>query len=81
VLVLALIWAANITYKSSGNLVFSFAILWGLSWLIVDFINSNNVNTSLGYTTILGIFLIIFITYVSRSSTKKIEEKETKIIK
>ena len=78
VLVLALIWAANITYKSSGNLVFSFAILWGLSWLIVDFINSNNVNTSLGYTTILGIFLIIFITYASRSSTKKIEEKETK---
>jgi prolipoprotein diacylglyceryltransferase len=78
VLVLALIWAANITYKSSGNLVFSFAILWGLSWLIVDFINSNNVNTSLGYTTILGIFLIIFITYASRSSTKKIEEKDPK---
>ena len=78
VLVLALAWAANITYKSYGNLAFSFAILWGLSWLIVDFTNSNNLNTSLSYTTILGIFLIIFITYASSSSTKKIEEKETK---
>ena len=81
VLVLALAWAAKITYKSYGNLAFSFAILWGLSWLIVDFTNSNNLNTSLSYTTIFGIFLISFTTYVTRNSTKKFEEKETKNFK
>ena len=81
VLVLALIWAVKITYMSNGNLVFIFAILWGLSWLIVDFTNNNNLNTLIGYTTIFGIFLIIVSTYLSRNPSKKFKEKNLNFTK
>jgi len=76
ILSLALILATKIINKSKGNLAFSFSILWGLSWLVVELTKSNDLNTSLGYTAIFGIILLTCITYLSRKSTKIYEAKK-----
>ena len=64
----ALIWAAFITRRSGGNIVYVFPIAWGLAWLAFKSFTQSPITNSIGISALSGLVILFIATFLSRKT-------------
>lgn len=67
-LALALIFAVAVIRKSAGNIVYTFPIAWGLSWLAFKAITTNATPEIIGFAAVTGLVIVGLSAFIFRKA-------------